>query len=258
MKMKILIPAILTLTLVTIALYHAAAAGPFSFEEYFYKANQNYKENHFGEAVAGYRELIAKGYRNGHLYYNLGNAYLRLNDLGRAILNYERARLFIPRDADLNYNLRFARDQIRDALPASASFLRATFFWLDTFNVRELFWLFVIPNTLLFAVLFIRLFHRVEWTFYILLIFAILWIVAGTSLCVKWVSSAHDNRAVVLSEEVNIRSGPHQQDTVLFKLHPGAVVIHERTEDGWALIRLSDDKRGWLEAPAIERVSHRP
>ncbi len=224
-------------------------------EEAFIQANQAFQENRFAEAAAGYQALVEGGHRNGHLFYNLGNAYLRRGDLGRAILNYERARLFIPRDPDLNYNLRFARDQVQDALPATGTLLKAVFFWLDSVNLEELFWVFAIPNALLFAVLFVRLFHRPEWTFYLLLIVAVTWLVAGASLAVKWYTIRHDRRAVILSEEVDIRSGPHRQETVLFKLHQGAVVKYERGEDGWALIRLADDKRGWLEAASLERVN---
>ncbi|MCP3954597.1 MAG: SH3 domain-containing protein [Desulfobacterales bacterium] len=252
--MKKMMTAIIALTLLTGFYFRVFAADSSLLEKSLFKANQAYQEKRFKAAVKGYEDLLAKGHCNGHLYYNLGNAYLRSDDLGHAVLNFERARLFMPRDADLNYNLRFARDQVTDALPASGSFLEAMFFWLDDFNLVELFWFFVLPNTLLFAVLFIRLFHRAEWTFYLLLVFAVVWTITGTALVVKLNSLGHDNRAVVLNEEADVRSGPHGQDTVLFKLHQGAVVIHERLEDGWALIRLSDDKRGWLEAPAVERI----
>lgn len=61
------------------------------WEELFFKANQAYKGGRFEEAIDGYGQLLDAGYRNGQLYYNLGNAHFRLNQVGRAILNYERA-----------------------------------------------------------------------------------------------------------------------------------------------------------------------
>jgi tetratricopeptide (TPR) repeat protein len=95
--------------------------------ENFFIANQAYKENRFQDAIDGYKQIIDSGHKNGHLYYNLGNAYFRMNELGKAILCYERARLLIPRDADLNFNLRYAGDQVQDAVPRDQGFMSITF-----------------------------------------------------------------------------------------------------------------------------------
>ena len=91
-----------------------AKTGP-SFVEQFFEANQAYKNHQFQQAIDGYIHLIENGHENGQVYYNLGNAYFRIGDLGRAILSYERARLLIPRDGDLSFNLSHARNQTQDA-----------------------------------------------------------------------------------------------------------------------------------------------
>ena len=57
----------------------------------FAKANQEYAQGHFKEAIAGYEALVRAGQWNANLFYDLGNAYFRTRDFGRAILNYERA-----------------------------------------------------------------------------------------------------------------------------------------------------------------------
>ena len=36
--------------------------------------------------------------------------------------------------------------------------------------------------------------------------------------------------------------------------HEGTIVNHERFEDGWSLISLSRDKRGWVKSEALERI----
>ena len=77
-----------------LAVVHAAESE--QWEEVFLKANQAYKEGRFETAVDGYNQLIQSGHGNGHVYYNLGNAYIRSGQLGEAILNYERARLVLP------------------------------------------------------------------------------------------------------------------------------------------------------------------
>ena len=241
--------AVLTLFSATIAL--ALAEGP---EEIFFKANQAQKEGHYEQAAEGYQHLVDSGYAGGHVLYNLGNAYIRLNRLGMAILQYERARLLIPRDADLQFNLAYARNLTRDVIPASTGFMEHTLFWMDSFNLKELFRAFAVLNLLFWAILFIRLFYRSEWFFYLFVLVLACWFISGLSFGAKWVQVTYDDRAVILKKEVAVLAGPHQDDTVLFKLHEGAMVDEERVEDGWMLIHLPDRKRGWIRSADVAPV----
>ena len=223
-------------------------------EELFFRANQAYKEGRFQQAVNGYRRLIESGHESGELFYNLGNAYFRLNQLGRAILNYERARLLIPRDADLNFNLGLARDEMQDAVSESQDLISTTFFWLESFNLYEVLWGFAILNLAFWTILVARLFLKPEWLFYTFLAVLVFWLITGASFGVKWYQVETDNRAVILPREVNVLAGPDTGDTVLFKLHTGTIVHHERPEGGWSLIRLPDKKRGWVKTEDIGKV----
>ena len=246
----------LTLTVIAIILFSGFDVGAQNngWEDLFFRANQAFKEGHYQDAIDGYEQLAHTGHENGHIYYNLGNGYFRLNELGKAILNYERARIFIPRDADLNFNLRYARDQIQDAIAEPQGFIQMAFFWLDPLNLKEVFWGFGVLNVIFWGILFIRLFHRSEWNYYLSLVFLVLFLIGGTSFGLKWYQGSTDDRAVILKKEVNVLSGPDIQDTVLFKLHEGTIVHHERSEDGWFLIRLPDKKRGWVEAEGVEQI----
>jgi hypothetical protein len=224
-------------------------------EQLFFRANEAYKAGRFQEAVDGYNRLIQSGHETGHLFYNLGNAYFRLNQLGWAILNYERARLLMPRDADLNFNLRYARDQMRDAVAESQGLMNTTFFWLNTFNLHELFWSFAVLNVVFWAILVTRLFMRPDWIFYPFLVVLIAWFIAGFSFGLKWDQVHTDERGVVVQEEISVLAGPDINDTVLFKLHTGTEVCLERSEDGWSLVSLPDKKRGWVKKEAVERIN---
>lgn len=224
-------------------------------EEAFFKANQAYREGRFQEAIAGYLDLIRSGCKRGAVYYNLGNAYLKADRLGYAIWAYERALLLTPRDPDLRFNLSHARDQTRDALGDAGGFLETLFFWLRSFSLQELFWAFAGLNGFFWSLLLIRLFKRSEWVYYLLLVFMCLWCVAGLSFGLQYYRIAKDERAVILPKEVDIRAGPDPADTVLFKLHEGTVVNHERTDDGWSLIHVSDKKRGWVKQDAIACIA---
>ena len=260
MKNRSLLPILLLLTIVlsgpTLSLAENPGNGSKSgWEETFFKANEAYREGRFQEAVKGYLRVIRLGHDGPRIQYNLGNAYFRMIQLGRAIVAYERAHVAIPRDADLNFNLAHARDQVMDAIPPSKGFFNMAFFWLPSVNLMELFWCFALLNLALWAAFLIRLFHRSEWLFYVLLLVLSLWFVMGISFGMKWTQIHNDDRAVILQKEVGVLAGPHAGDTLLFKLHEGSMVAQERAEEGWRLIRLPDKKRGWLRSEAVELIA---
>lgn len=243
--------AVLVAGLSTLANAHGGAG----WEEAFFKANQAYQEGRFQEAIDGYQRLLRTGMDEGPVYYNLGNAYVKAGQLGQAIWAYERGRLLTPRDPDLRFNLSHARDQTRDAVENPRGSLETIFFWLTAFSPNELWGAFAVLNLLFWSLLAVRLFHRSEWLYYLLLVATSIWFVAGLSFGLKYYQVAADDRAVVLQKEVPALAGPDTADTVLFKLHEGTVLHHERTEDGWALIHVSDKNRGWVPAPTIRRIS---
>ena len=232
----------------------ALAAEGRQWEEMFVKANQAYAEERFEEAIHGYTELIRSGHESGHVYYNLGNAHTRLNQLGGAILNYERALLALPRDADLDFNLRYARGQLKDVMAESQEMFPAAFFFVDRLTLRELFWVFAVVNGLFWAGLLARLYARSEWFHSLFLLLLVCWLVAGLSFGLKWRLLQADDRAVILAGEVEVRAGPDERQTVLFELLEGATVRRVKSEGEWSLVRLADGKRGWLKAETLERV----
>jgi tetratricopeptide (TPR) repeat protein len=225
-----------------------------SAQEDFFEANRAYKNDQFQEAADGYRKLIENGIENGHIYYNLGNAYYRLGDLGKAILFFERARLLIPRDDDLIFNLSHARNQAVDAVGDVQTFSLADFLGLDSVNLYEAFLVFAIINLFFFFILGTRLYKKTEWSFYLSIFLVIVIGIGGCALALKWYKVTTDNRAVVLSDEVEVRAGPDSGDTTLFKIHEGTIVHHERSEGEWVLLHLSKDKRGWVSSKQLERI----
>src|SRR5205807_8999118 len=79
----------------------------------FAKANQEFASGDFKAAIEDYEALARSGMAAPNLFYNLGNAYFRKHDFGRAILNYERALALDPRHPEAQANLRTARDEAR-------------------------------------------------------------------------------------------------------------------------------------------------
>src|SRR5438874_12596556 len=82
----------------------------------FAKANQEYADRNFKEAIDGYDQLVRSGQWSANLFYDLGNAYFRAGDFGHAILNYERA-LALDRhhpEADANLRIEIGRASCRE------------------------------------------------------------------------------------------------------------------------------------------------
>src|SRR5205809_6759810 len=77
----------------------------------FAKANQEYAQGHFKEAISGYETLVRAGQWSANVFYDLGNAYFRTGDFGRAILNYERALVLERHHPEATANLQIARDE---------------------------------------------------------------------------------------------------------------------------------------------------
>ena len=235
-------------------IFNLSGAYASNIEETFFKANQAYKNGNYAEAVRLYSELEKQGHKSPHIYYNLGDSFFRLGDVGNAILNYERAKIIMPRDADLDYNLKYVSDRIRDAVEPPASPLSSVFFWLDSFSVNEVFIIFAAFNFLFFSILILRMFIKQEWTFTIFITLLVIWFGAGISFGVKSYQVSFDSRAAVLTSEAAVLAGPDAKDTELFKLHAGTIVKTEKKEGDWSLIRIPGDKRGWIPDSSIGMI----
>ena len=109
----------LSLSLSLLSPSSVLAQEPISPVEAMLAANQAYEKGEYLQAAAGYEAIVRYGIHNSDLYFNLGNAYFKHGDLGRAILNYRRAHRLAPRDSDILTNLTVARAQTVDRLEAT-------------------------------------------------------------------------------------------------------------------------------------------
>ncbi|KPJ60133.1 MAG: hypothetical protein AMJ42_01570 [Deltaproteobacteria bacterium DG_8] len=215
----------------------------------FMEANKYYKEEKYKEAALLYERLIQSGVSNGQIYYNLGNSYFKMGLLGKAILSYRLAELYLPRDEDLKANLRYARQLTKDKVESKQfiPFLKGFFFWHSKFNLKELMIVFLIVHSIFWTLAIIRIFWRKEYHNLIFLINLALVVVLGFSLAIKLYNYIYNIDGVVLAKEITVRSGNGFNNTALFQLHDGAeFTIIEQGKD-WIKIELSDGKRGWVE-----------
>ncbi len=222
------------------------------------EANQAYQEGAYRRAIALYQIVLERGIRNGHLYFNLGNAWQRLNDTGRAIYYYRLAQCFLPRDGDVRANLAYARDQVQDQIPLeNPPWWRRVMFWYDQLSDHELAILTVVFNLFFWGFLALARFGRrggtgLTWA---IALSGVLTLLAAFTAVVKVWTYTHHPAAVVLADEVSVRSGTDVNSVRLFILHAGAEVRIGRMGPQWVRIDLPDGKRGWVERRFLGIVS---
>ena len=224
--------------------------------EVFFNANSAYEAGQFDQAIDLYQQILADGHDNGHVHYNLGNAFLRNGELGQAIASYRRSLSFQPRGQDIQANLEFARKSRKDAIepPTPGAAQKTLFFWHYALSRAELGVLVVVLNALFWSVLILRIFRlgseALRWITMILLI---LLLITGGSLAIRHLRP--QQVAVIVPQEVDVRSGTNRADLVLFKLHAGTEVRVVDRRDDTLRIALPDEGRGgWIEARHAELV----
>ncbi|MBT3217926.1 MAG: hypothetical protein HN348_02455 [Proteobacteria bacterium] len=217
-------------------------------EELFLRANQAYEADDHDLAIRLYEQLIAQDVVSGPIYYNMGNSHLRSGSLGQAIAAYRQARFLSPRDEDVRANMDFARKSAKDAIvPQQASpLLRTAFFWHFLLSRHELAQALAVFNLLFFAALVWRRFRREsEIARWCVACSGLPLLALAISLTVKTFLPV--DVAVVGSPEMKVYSGMAKDTVVRFALHEGTEAKLIEVSGYWALISLSDGKRGWVQ-----------
>lgn len=211
-----------------------------------------YNEGAYGEAASAFHAIVESGVNNEKLFYNLGNAYLKQGKLGYAILWYERALRLDSRDPDLAFNLDYARSLTKDAREERANpFVAVFFFWKDILGDRAIRWTAIFLNLCFWGLLTAQAVRRkkgVPFARYLILGAALVFLAIA---CHDYYVTLHVKTAVVISDEVSIRSGLTDDATELFLLHGGTKVRVEREKADYSRIRFSDGKIGWVRNDAL-------
>jgi len=216
------------------------------------QANNHYINNHYDEAAQIYEELLSQGNHNAFLYYNLGNSYIRQGHMGKAILNYLKARQLLPRDNNLDANINYAIAETVDRLQVPpAEGLYKIFFWVNDLTLTELIKGLVIINLLfwtLLAVQSIKADNNLDWARNITL--GIL-LIALLSIVVKSKLQSDVILGVIQPEKVAVQSESGSNKVVLFELHEGAIVTIKNRNPGWVQIAVADNKVGWVPEKVV-------
>lgn len=206
-----------------------------------------YAEGDFPAAIEAFENLANEGIENGRLFYNLGNAYLKNDDLGHALLWYERALKLIPHDPDLKFNHDYALTLTKDEKGQHTSpILRILFFWKYRLSPDTINYLALILNAALWISLAVLVFRKKHLLRPGIVLTAAVTLLFSATAAFNYFEAARIKNAVILPAEVPVRSGFTDSATQLFVLHAGTKVRVERQADDYLLIRYTEDKIGWV------------
>lgn len=223
-------------------------------------ADSAYLNGRYREAANIYEELLQDG-ESDELYYNLGNAYYKCDELARAILNYERALIVNPGFADAKANLQIARAKTIDKEIDQPEIFFITWikqamhcynlhFWAISAIVT--FFLFLLAVAMFF-ISKVALWKKIG--FFSGLILLTLTVVFNLFAASLKSELTHRNKAIVLSPSITVRSTPSESGTSLFVLHEGhKVEIKDDSMREWKEISIDEDKVGWVPAESIEEI----
>ncbi len=221
----------------------------------FLQGIKEYKAKNFKASAEKFEELALNRTKNGKLYYNVGNAFLKAGNIGKAILWYERAKKLIPSDADLKFNLDYAREKLTDIKESkSFNFSNIFFFWKNYISFNFIRYFTIVLSFLFFFHASYRIIKKKKiFTPSGTIIFTAFLLFFFTALT-DYYQTQNSSAAIIIPEKVSVRSGLSQDSTELFILHAGTKVQIDKEQNGFFRISFSKDKLGWVKKGNIIKI----
>ena len=216
---------------------------------------------HFRTALDAYETLVRdEGIHSGALYFNIGNCYVHLGEIGEAVLNYRLAERSMPGHRELQANLEVALGRRTDRIAAREEMLLGLPAGSIARDVRG--WLVRLPAqravlmgafTLVWVALGLRCVRRSALINVLLVAAIAATVVYAAAVAATARSFAGAGRGVVLAETVEPRTGPSALHEKNFEqpLHEGVEFRVLGREAGWLNVELPDGARCWLPAESV-------
>ncbi len=235
----------------------AAQAAPSSLLE---EANTAFTAKDYTKASKIYEGLLQNRGKSSGLEYNLANSYFNAQELGQAILHYERAIRIAPFDNNIAHNLAIAQHTQVDNIPTIKGFfllrwilglrnLLSSDSWavvglllMAGFAAGMLIWLFgesreIKRKGFLYGLLLLFLSFLPFWASYELSALEI-----------------HSGMAVILAKEVQMHSAPDVESETVLLIHEGLKVDLLDTIGDWVKVQLPNGEQGWIPAGAAVEI----
>ena len=224
------------------------------------EADSAYVRGEYQLAITDYEALLKQG-GSAELYYNLGNAYYRTENITKAVLNYERALLLSPGDPDIRFNLQIARSKTIDKIVPESEMFFITWYHalVNLMSVDAWARMALISLALVIMLLLVYLFASRIWLrkvgFFGGILLLIVFVLSNLFAWQQKQNLLFRKGAIITASSVTVKSTPAKNGTDLFILHEGTKVnITDGSMRGWLEIRIADGKEGWIERNKLEEI----
>ena len=224
------------------------------------EADEAFSKGNYQQAASIYEELLKQG-KNADLFYNLGNSYYRMDNMTKAILNYERAALLNPSDEDIQFNLALAKGKTIDKIvPRSEMFF---FVWyrslVNMLSVDSWAWVALVSILLASLLTLLYLFSDQialrKCGFFGGIFFLVLFILGNICAYQQKQTLQNSSGAIVTATSVTLKKTPDKKSSDQAVIHEGTRVnIIDDTMKDWKAVQLEDGREGWVSTSQIERI----
>ena len=223
-------------------------------------ANEAYQKQKFEEAAVLYQQIADAGNEGSVLYYNLGNAYFKCDENGKALLWYERALRLDPRNEDIKHNIAFVNQKLVDKIDIMPELFISRWWNALSSSLTSHSWAVcsIIASLLFFVCLAGMLLlkrpalHSVcTWCSLLCLLLLIFSIIFANKEKDRYLETPE---AIVMSPVLNVKSTPGTASNDLFVIHEGLKVEVTDHLNEWVEIKLPNGDKGWVEAKAVEII----
>ena len=223
-------------------------------------ADAEYTKGNYQQAIKDYEELLKQGV-SAELYYNLGNAYYRADNITRAIINYERAFMLSPGDEDIRFNLQLAQSKTIDKIaPASEMFFVTWYQSLVNLTSVDR-WAYVAIVSIILVLLLVLIYLFADNLrlrkvgFFGAIAFLVLFILANIFAFQQKRQLENRNGAIVIAPSASVKKTPADNSETTFVLHEGTKVkITDKSISKWVEIEIADGRNGWVTNDRIEEI----
>lgn len=229
-------------------------------DEAIKEAEVAYTQENYEEAIQKYESILTSYGESSQIYYNLGNAYYKAGQIAPAILNYERALLLDPGDADIRFNLQLAKQRAVDKIePVGEFFLKRWFHSISDMGATDSWAKLGIFSFLLFIGCLLLFFFS-RWArmkkvgFYLGIVLLVIVIFSNIFARNQKNELINRTEAIVFSPTVTVKSSPDASGTDLFILHEGTKVSIKSSLGEWNEVESEDGNVGWMPKKDIQII----
>ena len=230
--------------------------------DYFSQGNDLYNKGKYAEAIEAYQEVLNRNEHSAELYFNMGNAHYKLNNIGPSIFYFEKALQLEPNDKEIMNNLSFAQNMTIDAIGRvpEVGFSRLFNNLIKRFSYNA--WAIIgVSAVFMFVCLFLiyrfaYVSSRKRLAFVLSLLSLVIAFMAVFMAFQRQRLDRNDQPAIVYVQESRVKTEPNRRSEEAFRLHEGTKVQIIDTLDNWCKIKLSDGSIGWIDSEEIRALNN--